>query len=102
MFKSKINLRCFKRVPNLFNNLYFVPKILYIPVPQSEHLPFNAKRLFFIVTFCSSFIVLLLLHFTQYPFSAISTPPLNEHIIYGTIVNVNYKCEFIPQLRKIF
>jgi len=50
---------------------YFFPKILYIPVPQSGHLPLTAKRPFFIVTFCSSFISLDFLHLTQYPFSAI-------------------------------
>jgi hypothetical protein len=45
--------------------------ILYIPVPQVVHLPFNAWRLFFIVTFWVSFISFLDLHFTQYPISAI-------------------------------
>jgi hypothetical protein len=35
------------------------------------HFPFIANRPFFMVTFCSSFISFLLLHFTQYPVSAI-------------------------------
>jgi hypothetical protein len=50
---------------------YFLPRILYMPVPQVGHLPLTAARPFFMVTFCSSFISLLALHFTQYPFSAI-------------------------------
>jgi len=45
-------------------------------VPHSGHFPFAANRPFFIVTFCASFISLDFLHFTQYPFSAISYPPL--------------------------
>ena len=55
---------------------YFYLIILYMPVPQVVHLPFIAWRLFFIVTFCVSFISFLDLHFTQYPISAIWSHPL--------------------------
>ncbi len=45
-------------------------RILYIPVPQTEHFPFNAGRPFFIVTRSTSTISLFALHFTQYAISA--------------------------------
>ena len=79
---------------------YYFPKILYMPVPQVVHLPFMAWRLFFIVTFCVSFMSLFDLHFTQYPTSAIYiTPFLNKHIIYGAQKgDTNYKRELIPQV----
>jgi hypothetical protein len=57
---------------------YFLPKILYIPVPQVGHLPRAAALPFFIVTCCSSFISFEALHFTQYPFDAIFVPPYVE------------------------
>src|SRR5512135_1545577 len=46
-----------------------------MPVPQTGHFPLTAGRPFFIVTFCSSFISVDFLHFTQYPVSAISSSP---------------------------
>jgi hypothetical protein len=45
-------------------------RILYMPVPQTVHLPFIAGRPFFIVTFSVSFIVRFCLHLTQYASSA--------------------------------
>ncbi len=50
---------------------YLLPRILYMPVLHFEHLPFIAFLPFFMVTCLASFISLLLLHFTQYPVSAI-------------------------------
>jgi hypothetical protein len=83
-FESILSL-LLEKVPCIFQHRYplqkdkdfyfFLPNILYIPVPQEGHLPFIAARPFFIVTCCSSFISLLVLHFTQYPFSAILLPP---------------------------
>jgi len=55
-----------------------LPKILYMPVPQSVHLPFIARRLFFMVTCSVSFISFEALHFTQYPFSAICSSFLQQ------------------------
>lgn len=52
---------------------YFVDTILYMPVPHTEHLPLMAGRPFFMVTFTGSLISRLVLHFTQYPSSAIFT-----------------------------
>jgi len=49
--------------------------ILNIEVPQSGHLPFDALRLFFIVTSLGSFISFFPLHFTQY--ASISSPPFS-------------------------
>jgi hypothetical protein len=43
-----------------------LPPILNIFVPQTVHMPCVAGLPFFIVTFFSSFIVLLALHLTQY------------------------------------
>lgn len=43
------------------------PPILNILVPQTEHVPVNALRPFFITTALSPFISLFALHFTQYP-----------------------------------
>ena len=51
-----------------------MPRILYIPVPQLEHLPFSALLPFFIVTSWVFDISRLALHLTQYP-SAIIFPP---------------------------
>lgn len=42
-----------------------VDRILYIPVPQTVHLPFIARRPFFMVTSSVSVISLFCLHFTQ-------------------------------------
>ena len=50
-------------------------RILYIPVPQSQHVPFIAGRPFFITTSSASFISFLALHLTQYA-SATSQHPL--------------------------
>ena len=41
--------------------------ILNIVVPQSPHLPRVARRPFFIVTCCASWMSLVSLHFMQYP-----------------------------------
>jgi hypothetical protein len=46
---------------------YLLLKILYIPVPQTAHLPLRALRPFFIVSSFASLISRLALHFTQYP-----------------------------------
>jgi hypothetical protein len=43
-----------------------LPPILNIFVPHTVHVPWMAGLPFFIVTFFSSFIVLLALHLTQY------------------------------------
>ncbi|MBN1559278.1 hypothetical protein JW998_03465 [candidate division KSB1 bacterium] len=61
----------------LINNRkgYCFGRILYMPVPQTEHFPFMAGRPFFIVTFSAFFISRFALHFTQYPTSAMMTPP---------------------------
>jgi hypothetical protein len=55
---------------------YFVSKyyffiILYMPVPQTLQVPFNAGRPFFMVTFVTLIISLFVLHLTQYPSSTI-------------------------------
>jgi Na+-driven multidrug efflux pump len=44
----------------------YLPPILNIFVPQTVQMPWMAGFPFFIVTFFSSFIVLLALHLTQY------------------------------------
>jgi hypothetical protein len=48
---------------------FFVGKILYMPVPHFEHVPFTARRPFFpkATSFHPSAISLFALHFTQYP-----------------------------------
>ncbi len=56
--------------------------ILYMPVPQTEHLPLIAGRPFFMVTFSVSFIGLFCLHFTQYASSAISVSFRLLEIVY--------------------
>src|SRR3989338_3618095 len=61
--------------------IYYYFIILNIPVPQVTHLPFIASLLFFIVTFCVSFISLLDLHFTQYPVSAIQLTSLKVNVL---------------------
>jgi hypothetical protein len=55
-----------------------VGRILYIPVPHLEQVPFIAGLPFFIVTFCASFISDFALHFTQYAVSAMM--PLLEFL----------------------
>jgi len=44
---------------------YFEESILYMPVPQTEHVPFIAGRPFFIFTFVALIILRGALHFTQ-------------------------------------
>jgi hypothetical protein len=55
-----------KKTKNEKKEKRHLPPILNIFVPQTVHMPCVAGLPFFIVTFFSSFIVLLALHFTQY------------------------------------
>jgi len=59
---------------------YLAP-ILYIPVPQTGHLPFIAGLPFFIVTFSGFSTSLFARHLTQYIETAIlNSPPLGNII----------------------
>ena len=52
------------------HNAYFLPRIRYIPVPQTEQVPFIARRsppFPGMVTSTGSFISRFCLHLTQYP-----------------------------------
>lgn len=55
----------------VFMQVGYLPRILYIPVPQTVHLPFMAFRPFFMVTTSVPFISVFFLHFMQYATSAI-------------------------------
>jgi len=59
---------------------FFDGRILYIPVPHFEHLPFSARLPFFMVTSTTSTISVFVRHFTQYAISATAfTSSLKVH-----------------------
>ena len=60
----------------IFQEKNYAAPILYIPVPQTGHLPLRAGLPFFMVTFCAFASSLFALHLTQYIDAIYKSPPL--------------------------
>ena len=65
LLRKKCRTHCAAFFVPVPEGVYFLPRILYIPVPQTEHLPLMALRPFFMVTSTLSLISLFALHFMQ-------------------------------------